>query len=273
MEGNIVENKCTNLELVPINLLKHHKKNARIGNVEFLKHSLLTHGAYKPLVVQKGTNVVLTGNHTLKAMRELGVAEAMVNYLEADDVEALAILLDDNKSSDDSSYNLSLLAESLSYMSNLGELARTGYDEQDLERIISEATNLDGNEKSDQEPQAENKYTRKIEAPVYEPSGEKPEISELYSRERADSLLAEIKEADIPFEVRKFLIEASSRFIEFNYGKIADFYAHSEKDVQDLMEKLALVIIDFNKALELGFVKLSEEIAQLYKEDYPEEAS
>jgi hypothetical protein len=34
------------------------------------------------------------------------------------------------------------------------------------------------------------------------------------------------------------------------------------------MEKSGLVIIDFNKAIEYGFVKLSEQIAQLYGEEY-----
>lgn len=40
--------------------------------------------------------------------------------------------------------------------------------------------------------------------------------------------------------------------------------------MQELMENSALVIIDFDKAIEKGFVKLSEEIANQYKEDYPD---
>jgi hypothetical protein len=37
------------------------------------------------------------------------------------------------------------------------------------------------------------------------------------------------------------------------------------------MEDSALVIIDFNKAIELGFVNLSEEIAQQYQSEYGDE--
>jgi hypothetical protein len=34
------------------------------------------------------------------------------------------------------------------------------------------------------------------------------------------------------------------------------------------MEDSGLVIIDFNRAIELGYVKLSEKIGELYGEDY-----
>ena len=41
--------------------------------------------------------------------------------------------------------------------------------------------------------------------------------------------------------------------------------------MQELMENSALVIIDFDKAIELGYVKLSKEISEQYIEDYGEE--
>lgn len=37
------------------------------------------------------------------------------------------------------------------------------------------------------------------------------------------------------------------------------------------MENSALVIIDFNKAIELGYVKLSEEIKEQYLIDYEDD--
>jgi hypothetical protein len=61
------------------------------------------------------------------------------------------------------------------------------------------------------------------------------------------------------------------RHIVFDYQKIADYYAHASKEIQELMEKSALVIIDFNKAIQNGYVKLSHEIAKQYGEDYPDE--
>jgi hypothetical protein len=45
---------------------------------------------------------------------------------------------------------------------------------------------------------------------------------------------------------------------------IADYYAHSDNEMQNLMEKSALVIIDFKKAIELNYVHLSNEIIQQF---------
>ena len=267
MEAERVERKIQLTE-VPLASLKNHPKNARKGNVADIKKSLLSHGCYLPLVIQKSTNYVLKGNHTLIALRELGVAEVSVNILDVDDIEALALLLDDNRSSDSSTYNLEELTDSLAYLSNLGELSRTLYDEADLEELINQTLGGSEPEAQAEAEKPDTKYTRKIEAPLYEPSEKKPEVSELYSRAKADELEQRIKELDLPFEIRKFLLEATSRHIVFNYSKIADFYAHSDPEVQRLMEDSALVIIDFNQALELGYVKLTQEIASLYQEDY-----
>ena len=63
---------------------------------------------------------------------------------------------------------------------------------------------------------------------------------------------------------------AAYRHTGFNYERIADFYAHSSPEVQKLMDDSALVIIDFQRAIELGYVKLSEEISKLYDEEYPD---
>ena len=76
--------------------------------------------------------------------------------------------------------------------------------------------------------------------------------------------------SNIEKEEKEFLIKAAYRHTVFNYQSIADFYAHSNKEVQELMEDSALVIIDFNKAIENGYVKLSKEIEQSYLADYGE---
>ena len=55
-----------------------------------------------------------------------------------------------------------------------------------------------------------------------------------------------------------------------NYQLIADYYSHSSKEMQKLMEDSALVIIDFEKAIELGYVQLSKEIRTQYLEEYGE---
>ena len=60
---------------------------------------------------------------------------------------------------------------------------------------------------------------------------------------------------------------AASRHLVFDYSKIADYYSHSNKEMQELMEDSALVIIDFKKAIEDGYVKLTKEIADLFNKN------
>lgn len=110
-------------------------------------------------------------------------------------------------------------------------------------------------------------YTRNIEAPIYTPKGEKPAVNELFDDSKTRELLAEIDAAELPEDVREFLTIAARRHIVLNYKRIAEYYAHASEAVQTLMENSALVIIDFNRAIELGYVKLSKSIAQQYEVD------
>lgn len=115
------------------------------------------------------------------------------------------------------------------------------------------------------------KYSSKIEAPIYEPSNRKPHLLELVDISKSNGLIREILASSIDQDVKEFLIEAAKRHSVFNYEKIADYYAHASPEVQTLMEKSALVIIDFQKAIENEYVKLCEEIKNQYMEHYNDE--
>lgn len=108
-------------------------------------------------------------------------------------------------------------------------------------------------------------YTSKIKAPTYEVKGDKPETVDLLDQTKTSELVAKIMAADISKKDKDFLLFAANRHLVFNYERIADFYAHSDKNVQELMEDSALVIIDFDKAIENGYVKLSQEMGDQYK--------
>ena len=118
--------------------------------------------------------------------------------------------------------------------------------------------------------QDDKKYSSKITAPIYEPKNVKPHILELYDLQKSRRLNIEIKNSNLSDDEKKFLIFAASRHVVFNYEKIAEYYAHSNKEMQELMEKSALVIIDFEKAIQLGYVKLCDEIRNQYLEEYGE---
>jgi hypothetical protein len=117
----------------------------------------------------------------------------------------------------------------------------------------------------------ENTYSKKIDAPTYEPKGDKPEISELVDLKVHDELVRLVNEAQgITAEERLFLLMSAKRHIVFDYEKIAEFYAHSSEQMQKLMERQALVIIDFQSAIEHGYVRLSKEIQEQYGEEWGE---
>ena len=114
------------------------------------------------------------------------------------------------------------------------------------------------------------KYSSKIEAPIYEPKNTKPHIMELCDKSKTHRLIKEIDQSSLSYEEKNFLIDAAKRHSVFNYEKIADYYAHSSIEMQKLMERSALIIIDFEKAIQYGFVKLCDEIKNQYLEDYGE---
>lgn len=111
--------------------------------------------------------------------------------------------------------------------------------------------------------ESEFEYSSKIEAPQYNITGDNPELEELYDTEKADALAKEIDEADVPKKVKAFLKVAAMRHVVFNFRNIAEYYAHADAKVQRLMEKSALVIIDFEDAIRNGFVIVSERMAAL----------
>lgn len=108
------------------------------------------------------------------------------------------------------------------------------------------------------------KYTNKVKTIKYLPKNIKPTLYELIDKTKSLKLINNIKNSNISEEEKQFLIEASKRHLIFDYSKIADYYSHASKEMQELMEESGLVIIDFNKAIENGYVELSKKIRNQY---------
>lgn len=111
------------------------------------------------------------------------------------------------------------------------------------------------------------KYSKKVATPIYTPSGRPTNIFECYDHQKYLRLVRRIEKSNVNEEEKQFLKLAASRFIVFNYERIADYYASASKETQELMEKLALVIIDFDKAIEEGFVTLNDKMRRLYEQE------
>ena len=112
----------------------------------------------------------------------------------------------------------------------------------------------------------DNKYSRAIKVPQYNPSNQKPNLWELCDKSRYAELVKNIAVSDVPDDVKEFLMFGATRHIVFNYAKIADYYAHTTPEIQRLMEQSALVIIDMDDAIANGYVKLSQRMKELIDE-------
>lgn len=244
--------------------LKFDERNYRIHsekNKELIRKSINECGLARSVVIDNencligGNGVVsqLDKNTPVKVIETDGSELVVVKRtdLNTDDEKRKKLAVMDNSTSDSSEFDLELISEDFTN----GELLDMGV-------VIPEDVDVEVED---------SKYTRKVSIPVYEIKGEEPEISEMIDTNKADKFIKQIQEMNIPDELKKFLIDSATRLYEFNYSKIAEFYAHQNKDVQDIMEKLALVLIDVDKAIENGYVKMNSIIEDIFQSERNEE--
>lgn len=122
---------------VPVGEPVLHPRNPRRGNVPAIERSLARNGQYTPVTVNKRTGHVLRGNHTLRAARNLGWSEIDVYYVEVAKRAELEIILSDNRTSDQGTYDVAKLTELLL---ELGDLSGTGYEQPDLDQLLDKVS-------------------------------------------------------------------------------------------------------------------------------------
>lgn len=261
------------IEMVEPEKLEFWPGNARRGVVAKIKESMLVNGMFSALLVQKNSGRIIVGNHRFQAWQELSREQperfgdkVPVIYVDVDDKRATKMNLADNKTADDASWDNQALLDQLQHIIDDGDtLDGTGFAPDDIDDL--EAL-LDGDGINPELPTLEDRYTEATNIPQYEPtSPEPPEISDLFDRSYADELVTEINAAELDGPLREFLMAAATRHIRFDYGEIAEFYAHASAEVQTLMEQSALVIIDKEDAIALGFAKLRTELDEVLESD------
>lgn len=136
----------------------------------------------------------------------------------------------------------------------------TGFDSLD----VDELNNLSLDDDEELSGEGNNKYNNNIKVPQYEITGESPELTELIDTDKQEELLARVKSLNVPKDVKYFLELSTYRHLRFDYGKIAEFYAHQDADVQEVMEASALVLIDFDDAVANGYVELSKTLKEIF---------
>jgi hypothetical protein len=242
--------RVENLRENPRNYNKHSDKQ-----IALLAKNIRHLGWRHPIIISGLTNFIVAGHARLQAAKLLNLSEVPVDVQPFNsETEELAYLIADNRIAElaevDNAMLSGLLADEAIFEGF--DMDLTGFDEEALGGLLD-----------DGDPPADDTYTNKIIAPVYEPKGENPPLNTLIDREKTDRLKAEIEAADIPDDIAGFLKDAAERHTVFHFGRIAEFYCHASPVVQDLMEKSGMIIIDFKKAIEYGFVHLTERLGAL----------
>lgn len=116
-----------------------------------------------------------------------------------------------------------------------------------------------------EQSQEDSKYTLKVEVPQYLPSAVCPDLSELLDTTKYYQLLHDIEKSNVSEQEKQFLRLSATRLIGFNFSLIADYYSYADKEMQELMEKQALVIIDIEDAIANGYVEYSKTMDSLLR--------
>lgn len=235
-------------ETWPLDRLIPYENNPRLNDeaVADVMESIRQTDNLDPIEVDE-EGVILSGHTRLKALKKLGYVETdVIIYVGLTDEQKRKYRLLANKTGEKSGWDIEKLDE---------ELANLDFEGYDFGFDL-------GDEDED------DKYTLKVNIPQYEVTGDRPNFADMLYSGKADAMIAEIEAAEgITEEERSFLIQAARRHNVFNYRNIAEYYAHATPEMQQLMERSALVIIDVDNAIANGYARLSDDIMAMMEND------
>lgn len=244
------------IEKIKVDEIIPYADNAKLHperQIEQIRSSILEFGFNDPIAIDEN-NVVIEGNGRLMAIKDLGFKEVDCIRIEGlTEDQKRAYILVHNQLTMNTGFDIDILNRELEKIKGID------MKQFDFELDIDFDTDIDTGEGT--------QYSTKVEIPQYEPTGECPDIWELVDTAKADSFLEEIREANVTDDEKDFLIKATRRLYEFNYKKIAEYYAQATPEMQELMEHLILVIIDFDNAIAYGYAQLSADLEEMRGED------
>lgn len=258
------------IEAWPVDRLVPYERNARTHSPEQIRQiaaSIQEFGFTNPILVD-GKDGIIAGHGRLAAARDIGMTEVPVIVLDhLSPAQRRAYVIADNQLALNAGWDTELLQMEVAAL-NLEDfdLSLLGFDEIELADLL-DPEGIDNQEDGSDGGDRDNPYTGKTDVPPYEITGPKPEVSSVYDDTKARKLIDAIDASDLPADEKHLLRAAAYRHVVFNFQSIAEYYAHSDAEMQQHMEDSALVIVDIGKAIEEGWAKLSEQMAELYDED------
>lgn len=254
------------IDHLPLDTLTPYARNSRTHSdqqIAQIAASIREFGFTNPVLVD-GDGGIIAGHGRVMAAQELGMDSVPCIVLDhLTETQKRAYVIADNKLALNAGWDYDMLTVEFDELEKQGfSLELTGFSLAEIEDFWLDPDN--------EEPGTS--YSTKIDTPIYTPSPEPPQIFELFDNTKTKQLQDEIKAAGLPDEIEWFLKLAAERHTVLDFHKIADYYAHASPKIQGLMEKSALVIIDFNKAIEYGYVELTQKIKDQYGQDHPSES-
>jgi ParB-like chromosome segregation protein Spo0J len=187
----------------------------------------------RPIVVNNDM-VVLGGNMRLKACREAGLKQVPIIVAgELTEAQQREFIIKDNVSGGDWDWS------ALTSEWDTEQLEEWGLD-------IPKIKELNEEDLFD------------IQLPFYIPAETEPTINQLANLDKTNELIDKINSLDINEDLKDVLKIRASFFTDFNFQKIADFYAKQPKEIQDIFKDLGMIILAPKEALEKGFIELSD---------------
>lgn len=247
------------IEYVSIDTLIPYANNSRThsdAQVAQIAASIKEFGWTNPILID-GSKGIIAGHGRLLAARKLGYTEVpTIELSDLTEAQKKAYVIADNKLALNAGWDEEILKVEIEALKELNfDVDLLGFNSKELQELLDDKKNGD------------NVYTQKAEAPTYEPSDLKPNVKDLYDDSKAFEIIEKIKAANLPQAEKDFLMLTAGRHVVLNFQLIADYYAHSSKEVQELMEASALVIVDVDDAIANGWMKLTEELNDLYDEE------
>jgi hypothetical protein len=242
--------------------LKFDKRNYRRHsekNQDLIKKSINEVGFGRSIVID-ADNEIVCGNGVVSQIAkstpikvvETNGSELVVvkrTDLKTDDEKRKQLAVMDNSTSDSSDFDLTLLQEDF-----------------DTEELEDWGINLDFNSEEESEVTEIGSVLEELNdlrGLIYEPTGEKPKISELYSgSDKIENYKKKIEDSKLNNDEKEFCLKALTRFYRFNFKNIAEYYSHASDECKKIFEDLILVIPDGKKILRNELLDLDKTIIE-----------
>ena len=131
--GEKSETSLEDVETVGINEIQVHPMNPREGDIGSIIDSLTHMGQYRPIVANKRTRHIVSGNHTYQAAVQLGWEKIAVHWIDVDEIEEIKILIVDNRTSDLATYD----PQELNKLLTTTNLKGTGFSPEEVAEILA----------------------------------------------------------------------------------------------------------------------------------------